>query len=410
MRVRGVGAVVTGLVVATVLSACAPVAGGLSVADGPPGVGANPITWQDVQRDGLGGARLALLVSPYDAKAGHPARLGLVDEDGTTRFLDLDADPEAELGGRRGILCAQTADAALRIDGRGAERHALPGPGGYGHATTVRADGSCVRVMSGGVAWEQDGRGMTTGAWPALPEATAVSEDAVWVATTDGDEPGTTVTLLRTDLTTGRTETVSQWPTLLRREPDGRRLSGDLLVSELFRHDGRLHHLVEVSARSGDDEPATIRPGVKSEVHLVSIDPRTGRRESTALFVTRAGVEEPSEAGAHVPQGAHALFAGHLHDGSIFAVDADGEILAIDLGSRSVRVTGRLSPRARAASDLVATWAAGSLTVVVRGESGRVTAQDYDLATGRLRNSTTLSGLRGVLSTRTFVSSLAVVG
>lgn len=375
------------------MAACGPVSDW-----GEPGVGEDPLAWQDARRDGLGGAELAVLVSPWEPKWGHPGRLGLVGPDGAVRFVDLDMNPGVEVGGGHGVVCGETADEPLVIDDRGARTGTASGAIGFGSGTRVREDGSCVRLGSDVVGWEQSGRSMRADL-PVLVDATGVSPGAAWALGTDdpaSDAPR--IRLLRVDLATGRTTPAGAWPSVERREPDGRRVGAEHSPTELFWHRDRLHHLVQLGAMSDEGGSVEIRPGVRGELHLVSIDPRTGRRESTDLLDTPGAdlVWGPSR--------------GHLHDDSIFTIDRHDRILAVDVAERSLRVVGRLSDHARGAEDVAVAWDGSTLTLLLRDGAERVTREDYDLTTGELVRSRRLSGFAGVLGSDTHLASVVVTG
>ena len=232
-----------------------------------------------------------------------------------------------------------------------------------------------------------------------IADATGVSPGAAWVLGTDApasDAP--TTRLVRVDLATGRTDPVGAWPSGELREPDGRRVGADSSPTDLFWHRDRLHHLVQLGATSDEGEAVEMRPGVRGEIHLVSIDPRTGRRESTHLLDVPGGdlVWGPSR--------------GHLHDGSIVTIDRRDRILAVDVAERSLRVVGRLSDRARGADDVAVAWDGPTLTLLLRDGPERVVREDYDLTTGELVRSRRLSGFAGVLSSDARLASVVVTG
>jgi len=399
-----VRAVLAAMAVALTLSAC----GGAPRA---PGHGTDPLSWEDLERDGLGDARLAVLVAPYGEKAGGPGgsgRLGLVDGEGATRFLDRGANPAARLGGRPGTLCAETTKSVVNVSAEGARRQAAPALGSQGVATVVREDGTCLRFVpdgAHGVHREQAG-GITTVTTRDLTDIAGVSPGAAWLLGSE-DGFGETYDLVRVDLATGATSRAASWSGVVRREPDGRRLLGDVLASRLFWHGGRLHHLLEARAVRNEDDPAEVRPGVRAEIHLVSIDPRTGRRESTPLFGVRQALTSSRE--GRESSTAWALAEGHLHDGAIVTVNGDGELLAVDLDTRAVRTIGRLSDRAMSA-ETVGAWHGSRLTLVVREGTARVVREDYDLRTGALVDSQRLDGFDGVLTGGTYLQGAAIVG
>lgn len=384
------------------VAACAP-------ATRTPDPGQDPLSWEDVRRHGLGDARFAVLVSPYPDKPAGNSRLGLVAADGTTRFLDLEM-AAGEIAGQPGSLCAATPNTTLAIDRDGAHRRAAAGGlDPWGGWTRVRADGSCTwRNWDDGVRWVQDGRAMSVTV-PAQTPAVGLSPAAMWVR--DGDESPlpSSVRLTRVDLVAGRTERVAQWSNQIARSGD-RRLVADHALTDLFWHEGRVHWLEEVSGYvGGEDERADIRPGVGVEVHLASVDPRTGRRELTHLLDTVNGLQHPEDSES-TAIAAWAMGSGHLHEGRIYTGNGADEIVAVDLATRRAQVVGSLRERSTAAQDVVAAWHGGTLSLLVREESGRVVAEDYDIAAGELTGTMVLSGLDGVLDDQTYLESAAVVG
>ena len=139
-------------------------------------------------------------------------------------------------------------------------------------------------------------------------------------------------------------------------------------VSDVVGHEGRLWYLEErESAR-------------RTQLWLASVDPGTGRYHSTPL-------DRPQPSSDSVTVG------GHLYAGRLYAV-VGGDIVAVDLGTRSLKVVGRLSRDVRRIAAPIVSWREGTLSVLAFLDDHRTARwETYDLRSGSRTRSVDVPGL-----------------
>ncbi|MDP3890201.1 hypothetical protein [Nocardioides sp.] len=273
-----------------------------------------------------------------------------------------------------------------------------PAPG-IGHWSGFTPSGTPVAVLNSGggpqgyeteVFAVLDG-GLTRSVVPDVPGAVGATDDAVWVLNAGSSVAAGEVTVHRVPLGPGADPEI-----LTTFRPTPYRTSSEFVEgSNLFEHRGRLWFLEQQVHRSDD---GTYDVGADAvEVRLSSVDLSDGTYSSRPL-TTRSRLLYDGDDGTPDPVAA-AASQGHLHDGRLHQLAADGELVSValdapDWQTREVEVPLD-APEAEAA------WHGDSLDVLTLDRRGRrATLERISLEAGTRTASMPADDLAVLLSTR----------
>lgn len=216
-------------------------------------------------------------------------------------------------------------------------------------------------------------------------------------------------TLFRTDLETGQTNPFMSWVQPTATSESGQEFAFSAgYATNIFWHDGRLHYLEDLSISPKEGEVGQLRPNVTQQLRLASIDVATRTHESTFLEDRSIGIlDQPDEEPAS--RVSSATFRGHYAQGGIFVISGLGEIVRVDIDTRTITRLGKVQGPATRAVEASAAWGDTELNLVVQTEDRKVYRQTYDLRTGDLTETSDVVGLSEILSRNTYFESAALI-
>ncbi|MET1133220.1 MAG: hypothetical protein ABWX60_07365 [Aeromicrobium sp.] len=378
------------------------------------------LSWSELEAAGLRQEHdLAVLSTSYFDAWNPKGHVALIDGEGRTSVLEIPHQMNGKLAARGRVLCATTGDGTLRIGDTGAQRWKRDEYTGIGHWAGVTDDGTCVSVLNSGagphgyatdVYWNGQGPERHA-AVRVVPGPAGVRGGAVWVRDAGIEAPDGKISLHRADPTSPEASMVVAWSPRTGSSHDGKALYFEEgHGSELFWADGRFHYLEDIFAvtvREGGQ--GEIRPGIRSQTWLASLNPRTQQREATLLVETPAGLFGRDDPTLREHTAVISMKSGHLHRGAIYTANGHGELLRVDLAARAMTRLGHLSEAALDASGAVAAWRDARLTLVLTATDGTVTREDYDLDAGSLTATTPLPELAPLAEGARHLASAALL-
>ena len=354
------------------------------------------LSWAKVESHGWDDAAYAVsLSSPLGKGSNRDGYLALVGRDGTARFVRTGPADGARIAQERGTLCAASESTNYQLSSTSGRRWKRSGEAGSPVAAFRLDHGSCAFVIANGtnrLSWGTGSR------WSNKPVLGGTDQFGVHDGVLSSVSPTTDQgdgSLGQLDLASGRERQVMSWaPGGPQRPPGAGSAVASAVGDGIFSHRGRLFFLEEVRfLKPGTDTVVEVARGVKDQLRLGELDPVAKSYRSTVLHNLPEGMFDGTATAAAVA----CSRASALQGSAILTCDSDGNIVAVDVESRSWRSVGRLSDDATGAADAAAAFAPGRLVMFPVDHGGRMRVETYDLRTGRLVSTKRVAGMEKLI-------------
>lgn len=365
------------------------------------GARADSLSWSGVQAHGWPTKSAYALYLSSSADLGNDGAVTFISETGEISVLPVEPLEVGRVAAAADTLCVTTSAAIYDISSTAGARVEVPDvSGGVGHWVGVAGDGSCQAVYNSGgeaggyvtnVIWSRSDA-VERSVVPDVPGPVGISDGSIWVrnagsATTDG-----TVSLYRTDTSSGQTSEAASWQTADERRPSGEATAFDAgHASDIFEYRGSLYYLENLTGVDSEGGMAELAPGQRAELRLATVDPQTGAHRSTALESTPWGwTEDQARQTAPI---AVAMRKGYLYRGGLFTGDAAGNLVRVDLKTRTIERVGSLVSDASPSQVVLAAWRTSSVRLLRITGSDTGVIDEYSLDTGEKLKTTHVHGL-----------------